>query len=59
MVKLNKLADWNGFEGIRYAAKISELDQHDILTQFINDGANLPFGKMRCRNIFQCCNNIK
>ena len=59
MATLHKLADGDGLEGIRYPAKISEFDQHDILVQPINDGANLPLGKVRCRNIFQCRNDIK
>jgi len=59
MMKLNKFADRNGFDGIRDAAKIGKLDQYNPPAQFINDSANLPFGKMRCRNGFQCCYNVK
>lgn len=59
MAKLNKLVDGNWFEGIRYPAEIGKFDQYDILAQFINDGANLAFGKVRCRIIFQHRNDIK
>ena len=59
MAKLHEIADGDGLDGIRYPAKISEFDQHNILVQLINDGANLSFGKVRCRNIFQCRNDIK
>ncbi len=59
MAKLNKLADGDGFEGIRHPAKIRKFNQHNILAQFVNDGANLSLGKMPFRNIFQCRNDIK
>ena len=59
MAKLNQLAHWNWFQGICYTAKIGKFDQHDTLDQFIDDSANLPFGKVRRWNIFQCRNDIK
>ncbi len=52
MAKLDKLADRNGFDGIRYAVKVSEFDQHDFIAQLIHNSANLSFGEVRCRNIF-------
>ena len=44
MTKLDEFADRNRFNGISHAPKIGELDQHDIIVQFIHDGANLAFG---------------
>ena len=59
MVKLYKLANGNGFDGVRNAAKIGKFDQYNTLGQFIDDRAHLTFGEARCRQRFQRCNNIK
>ena len=59
MMKLDKFADRNRFNGISHAPKIGELDQHNIIAQFINNGANLPFGEVNSWKIFQSRNDIK
>lgn len=58
MAKLQKLTDGDGFDGIRYPAKIGEFDQNDILLQLwdrmivtpqchepIRRGMTIPLGK--------------
>ena len=59
MAKPNEFADGDGFEGIRYFVKIGEFDQYKIFAQRIYDGANLSFGKVTRRNVFQLRNDIK
>lgn len=59
MAKRDKIADRNGFDGIRDAVKVGEFDQHDFIVQFIDNSAYLPFAEVGCRNILQGCNDIK